>query len=159
MPISGTSTDYSTRKKDVHIFQGVDVNKLSAITPSFGRISNYCAGIQKLIQRYAISLLTQLGSQTNYPDFGSSLLESLHNRNLINNRADVFHLFNFANAKVVSEFRTYQSAHTDMPNDEQLSTAQLKDIVVDNDSVFLTIQIYPVETTPVVFLLPVPTPK
>jgi len=66
MPISSTTTNYSGRKKDIHIFQGVDPSKVSDINPSFGKISNYCAGVQKLVQRYAICLLTELGSQENY---------------------------------------------------------------------------------------------
>jgi hypothetical protein len=159
MPISGTSTDYSTRKKDIHILQGVNPNQLSRITPSFGRISNYCAGVQKLIQRYAIALLTELGSQTKYPDFGSTLLRTLNNRNFKNNKADVFHIFNFANAAVVTSFRAYQAKTKNLPDDEQLATAQLKDVVVSNDSVSLSIQLYTVDTNAVVFLLPIPTNK
>lgn len=157
MPVSGTSTDYSARKKDIHIFQGVDVSKSAVITPSFGKISNYCAGIQKLVQRYAISLLTELGSQPAFTDFGSTLITNLKNRNLRYNRADVFHLFNFANVKVIKSFKEYQRVTDGIPPDEQLNTAILKDVLVTGDSVSLQVQIYPVQAGAVTFLLPIPT--
>lgn len=159
MPITGVSTDYSTRKKDLHIFQGVDPNKPARIDPAFGRISNYCAGVQKLVQRYAISLLTEIGSQENYPDFGTDLISSLINSSNLINKADVTHIFNFANMKVITTFRDYQRENADMPEDEQIDTAVLNDIVVANNMISLLIQIYPVSGSTTQFLLPLPNTK
>jgi hypothetical protein len=156
MPISGTSTDYTGRTKDLHIFQGVDPSRSVQVTPSFGKISNYCTGIQKLVQRYAICLMTELGSQANYPDFGTSLISTLMNSHRPRNKADVFPVFNKANLKVLDRFRAYQRAHTDLPVDEQLSTALLKDVTSDLYSVGLTIALYPLTADPVTFILPLP---
>ena len=156
MPISGTSIDYSTRKKDIHIFQNVDVNKVATIAPSFGRISNYCAGIQKLVQRYAIALLTAIESQTAYPAFGTSLLTQLSNTNLSIDKTRLTHIFNFANYSVIQLFRTYQSNTTGLPLDEQLDTATLQDIVVTNGTASLSIKLFPVQKDAVIFLIPLP---
>lgn len=157
MPISGTSTDYSTRTKDLHIFQGVNPSKLASIAPSIGRISNYCSGIQKLIQRYAICLLTELGSQDKYPDFGTSLISTLTSTTSRINKADVFPIFNLANSAVIDIFKAYQQVTENLPEDEQLATATLLDIVVVGNTISLSIQIYPLSVDPVVFVLPIPS--
>lgn len=157
MPVSSTSTDYSTRKKDIHIFQGVDVSKPSSITPSFGQISNYCAGVQKLVQRYAIALLTVIGSQPEFPTFGTNLLTKLSNTNLTIDKVKLTHIFNFANYEVINSFRTYQANTPNLLDDEQIDTAVLRDIVVStNGTVNLTVQIFPVQKTAVTFLIPLP---
>ena len=157
MPISGVSTDYSNRKKDIHIFQGVNPSALAIITPEFGKISNYCTGIQKLVQRYAISLLTELGSQDNYPDFGSSLITRLIRRGGNMNRLDIYPIFNSANLKIITSFREYQRATPGLPDDEQLSTAQLTNVIVAGGNVSLSIQIYPLSGGAVEFVLPIPS--
>ena len=157
MPISGTSTDYSARKKDIHIFQGVDPSSSATVTPGFGTISNYCTGIQKLVQRYAICLLTELGSQANFPDFGSSLLNMLVRKGGNMNRLDIYPIFNAANLKIIKTFRNYQRATPGVPNDEQLSTAQLTNVIVAGGTVGLSIRIYPVSGGPVEFVLPIPS--
>ena len=157
MPISGISTDYSTRTKDIHIFQGVNATKLSSITPSFGRISNYCSGIQKLIQRYTITLLNELGSQPGFPTFGTNLVNTLLRSSSFINKADVGHIFNEANIKVIREFRVYQRGLTDVPLDEQIDTATLADVVIQNGTIGLTIKIYPLTGEPVVFIMPLPS--
>lgn len=159
MPINGTSTDYSTRTKDIHIFQGVDVSKVSNITPSFGKISNYCTGIQKLVQRYAISLLSELGSQPGFTDFGTNLVSTLLRSSSRMSKADVFTIFNFANLKVIKLFKNYQQKTADLPLDEQLATAKLIDINVVNGNVSLSIQLYPLTGEPVKFVVPLPTNK
>jgi hypothetical protein len=156
MPISGTSIDYSTRKKDIHIFQNVDVNKIATIAPSFGRISNYCAGIQKLVQRYTIALLTAIESQPAYPSFGTNLLTKLSNTNLTIDKTKLTHIFNFANYSVIKSFRTYQSNTEGLPLDEQLDTAILQSITVTNGVASLSIQLFPVQQTAVTFLIPLP---
>lgn len=155
MAISSITTNYATRKKDIHIMQGMTVSGTSDITPSFGKISNFCTGVQKLVQRYAITLMTSLGSQENYPEFGTNLMINLNNRRLKLNRADVFALFNLANAKVIKEFRLYQ-ASSDQPDDEMLNTAQLIDVKITNTGVYLHIKVIPVQATAVELILPLP---
>lgn len=156
MAITGTTTNYSGRKVDIHIFQGVNPNKLSPVTPSFGKISNFCSGIQKLIQRFAIALMTDLGSQKDYPTFGTQLMRTLNNRNLLFNKADLYPIFNFAAYKVISEFRDYQAKNYNIPEDEKLNTAYLSDIIIVNDSVSFKVTIVPMSGDVTEFLIPLP---
>lgn len=157
MPISGTTTNYAGRTKDIHIMQNVSPTGLRPIALSFGTVSNYCAGIQKLVQRYTIALLTEIGSQANYPEFGTNFFANLKTRSQIISKNDLFSLFNLANVKVIREFRAYQAANPGLPVDEQLGTAYLEDVVLGNDSVGLKIRVVPITTDAVEFIVPLPT--
>jgi len=159
MPISGISTDYSTRTKDIHIFQGVNVQKRTDIAPSFGRISNYCSGVQKLVQRYGVILLTELGSQIDFVEFGTELITTLLRSSSAIGRGDVNLIFAKANVRVLDILRNYQRNTPGLPLDEQIDTAVLNDVVVTGDSIALDIQIFTLSGGEVVFLLPLPSIK
>ena len=135
--------------------QGVNPSKLSGITPSFGKISNYCAGVQKLVQRYTILLLTSIGSQPNYPNFGTDLVDTVMSSSLLLNKLEFVNIFNFANAGVVSFLRNYQRKVA-APLDEQLNTATLLDIVIKDGGISLKVQLVTMQNTPVDFIVPLP---
>lgn len=156
MAISNVTTDYSNRTLDVHIFQGVNPYGAASVDPSFGRISNYCTGVQKLVQRYAILLLTTLGSQPNFPDFGTALLTNITQTTYNLNNSDLGHLFNFASAKVIGIMQNYQRANKGIPEDEQLNTAVLNNVSFSNGTVYFDVQIYPVNRDALSFVLPLP---
>ena len=157
MAISNITTNYTGRTIDLHIFQGVNAPNASDITPSFGLISNYCSGVQKLVQRYAILLLTELGSQELYPDFGSDLLTKLTSTSNNYNRSDLFTLFALANVKVSDVILAYQIENP-LPLDEQLDVATLEEIVTTTDGgVALRVNISTRAVGAIDFLLPLPS--
>ncbi len=156
MAISGLSTDYSGRKVDLHIMQGVKAPNATAINLGFGKISNYCSGVQKLIQRYMIMLLTEIGSQEEYPTFGSNFITRLTSTSNNYNRTDLQHIFAFANNKVSTEIIAYQVANT-LPLDEQLNVARLINIeTTPTGGVALKIQIETATNGAVQFIVPLP---
>lgn len=150
------STDYANRKIDLHIFQGVKAPTASSITPSFGRISNYCTGVQKLIQRYTIALLTELGSQPSFETFGTSLITELNSSSSLLNRADLYPIFNEANAKVLNEFFAFDLDNPSVPDDERLAGASVLSINSVNGTVSISVQIFTQATDPITFILPLP---
>lgn len=156
MPISSITTDYSGRTVDLHIMQGVNPAVNSDISPSFGDISGFCSGIQKLVQRYTICLMTAISSQSNFPNFGTSFIPTLLNGAVRFNKGDISALFNFSNADVVSLFRDYQRKTPNIPQDEQLNTATLESINVISNNVYLTIKLIPVAASAVTFVVPLP---
>lgn len=161
MPIRTITTDYSGRAKDINISPNVDPTKPSAqkVTPGFGNVSSYCAGVQKLVQRFMIALVTVRGSQPAYPAFGTDLLKRLTVSSLTT-VADLKHAFNFASAKVVSEFRAYQADTPDLPDDEQLDTVLLLDVTVSpNNEVTYRVALYTKAGSTYDFLLPIPISK
>lgn len=158
MAISQTlSVDYSNRKIDLHIFQGVNAPNSSDITPSFGKISNFCTGIQKLAQRYTICLLTELGSQVSFSDFGSDLITSLTSSSNLYNRADLYPIFNEANAKIEAEFYDHDQKYPGAPDDERLASAALVDILsTPTGGVALSVELQTYSVEPVSFIIPLP---
>lgn len=156
MAINSITTNYTGRKLDLHIMQGVKAPLASNISLGFGRISNYCSGVQKLIQRYTIMLLTEIGSQENFPTFGSNLIVKLTSTSNNYNRSDLFALFALANLKVSNDIFEYQ-INNPLPEDEQLSTASLEDIVTTTDGgVAMRVLITPRTQEAVDFIIPLP---
>jgi len=155
MSISGVTTDYTGRKKDINIFgyKNPSIQQTSMATLSFGPTSSYCAGVQKLIQRYVIMFLTNLGSQQFYPDFGTSFVPSL---SASQSGTDLTHVYVFANKLVIDNFRAYQSTHTDLPLDEQIQTVLLNSISYENGIMNLSITFLTLSGDTVDYILPLP---
>ncbi len=157
MAIAKVTQDYSTRTKDISILKKADPKKYGPqpVSPKFGQVSSVCTGVQKLVQRYAIALLTNVGSQPVYPLFGTNLLTLLQGGNLVSTE-QLKHYFNFANVDVVNSFNDYQKQNVDLPQDEQLASATLKDVIVLGDMVSLSILLVTAEGDAVDFVLPLP---
>ena len=155
--ISSTTTNYSNRTVDIHILKGTDVTLPNAqpVNVCFGKPSSFCTGVQKLVQRYAISLLTVLGSQIDFNGFGTTLLVDT-NMSGLQTISDLTHLFNFANLKVTTDFRQYQATLANGPLDEQLNAATLTDISVSGDSVSMSVTITTMAGSDIPFVIPLP---
>ncbi len=161
--ISGTSTDYTGRTTDVLILG--NVNPLSSATQvnslSFGSSSKVVTGIQKLVQKYTILLLTDVKSQPTFPDEGTLLLPSLRKYSKTTSVSDVEHYFNFANLTVIEKLRDYvrTAGENAVPIDEQLDSAELQKIEVVGDSLNISVKITSLAGDDVVFVLPLPLEK
>jgi|GEM_PF-2895681 len=158
MAISGISTNYSGRLRDICILNGI--NALNPeVQPSsldFGRPSRFCAGVQKLCQRYIILLLTKAGSQVNHPELGTTFLTSLQSRNKTLSSVDVEHLFNVSNLDVLNVLRQYQAENPDLPLDEQIDTCIMDDFFIENDAAYFKLKLLTQSGTTITFLTPLP---
>ena len=125
------TTDYTGRQKDLHISWGIDPAYAGPklVTYSFGKVSACIAGVQKLAQRYLISL------------FNTGLIRQLQSARG-SNIQEATHIFNFANWAVLKEFRAYQNDHPTIPADEQIATAQLTDISVSAGRLRLNVELH-----------------
>ena len=143
MAITGTTTNYTGRLKDILILGVIDPLETDAqpCSLSFGKPSRFCAGIQKLCQRYLITLLTETNSQVSYSDFGTSLLTQLRKRNNSLSSTDFEHLFNVSNLVALNLLREFQSQNPDLPLDEQISTAKMNDFYIEKDTVYIKIEL------------------
>lgn len=141
--ITGTTIDYTGRTKDLFISQGIDPlsSSIQSVTYSFGTISSFIAGVQKLVQRYAIALIN------------NGLLNNIRAASA-NNLQVATHIFNFASYAVVSSFQAYALANPGAPNDETIASATLTDISSGNGSLSLTVQLVTNAGSSVVFVLP-----
>jgi len=145
MPISGTTTDYTGRTVDIFISQGINpmTKGVQPVTYGFGRISNYITGVQKLVQRYLISLVN------------TGVMQQLQSARA-NNLQEATHIFNFASSSVISQFIAYQNSNPGAPTDEALSTVQLTNITSLNSTLSITIKLINRAGDATLFVLPVP---
>ena len=157
MPIRNIIQDYTGRKRDLNIAFGIDPTNPNRqiVDLSFGKLSTFCAGVEKLIQRYMILFLTAVGSQLNYPTFGTDFANVLYSSNL-KSREDMLHTFNFANFNVLTILEKYQTDNPGLPLDEQISTASLNEFEVSGDKLSVSIKILTLAGENVDFLIPLP---
>jgi hypothetical protein len=172
MAILGVSTDYTGRKKDISLLQYPDptltpasVTSISfsqaltakqTVFPKFGKTTRFCAGTQKLIQKYAIMLLTALGSQPHYPEFGSSFIPDINAGIPSTSRLLAEQYFSFASYKVVGDLKTYQIDHPEIPEDERILSAELLALSTYADYVAFNVAITTEAEDSIVFLVPLP---
>jgi len=158
MAISNISYNYTGRKKDISILQSATpLNRdRQIVSPKFGDTVRFCAGVQKLIQKYTIILLTNLNSQPNFPDFGTSLIFNLRAGLTPIDKIAVTQLFSIASYQAVNTLLIYQSENPNIPEDEQIATAYLKNLVLSNDSVSFDVLITTATGEAVPFLIPLP---
>jgi hypothetical protein len=157
MPINNVTSDYTGRKKDISILQNPDPLMVGAqsVTPAFGSVGRFVAGVQKTIQRYAIILLTNINSQKHYPEFGTGFLSELSKYSAVD-ALQARQLFVMASFSAVSLMQNYQSSHPEIPLDERIVSASLIDIVVNQQGVYFSISIKTEAGSILDFLLPLP---
>ncbi len=155
MSISSVTSDYTGRTRDVNIFgyKNPNTQSLSTVSLTFGSVSSFCSGVQKLLQRYTICLLTKLGSQKDFPDFGTKFVSALENAQA---QQELQHDLVFANALVISLFRDYQKENPDLPLDEQLQTVTIDQFDYDSGVLYLHLSILTLAGDAVQYILPLP---
>ena len=146
MAITGTSTDYTGRSVDLYISGSLQPLSSNAqqVTYTFGDPSQFIAGVQKLVQRYVISLVN------------SGFIEQLvgTSNNNVSYAKSVFGAYNWS---VVQTFKSYQVANPNPNLDEQLDTIQLLSVSTkSSDSVEFSLRLVTQAGTSVVFILPLP---
>lgn len=158
MPISGISSDYTGRTKDISIFQAPDATVIGTqdIAPSFGKRAKFCSGVQKLIQRYGIILLSNIDSQVNYPEFGTSFMATITAGISPVDKLAATQIFSSASYDTVIALRNYQAIHPELPPDECISRAELDNISLYASYAAFDVKIYTEAGTSVKFLVPLP---
>jgi hypothetical protein len=158
MPISGTSTDYTGRTKDISIFQSPDAMLTGPqdVVASFGQRAKFCSGVQKLVQRYAILLLSDYGSQLNFPTFGTDFMSTIKAGISPVDQLAAMQIFSSASYDAVLLLREYQAAHPDIPLDERISRAELTGISLYASYAAFEVTIYTEAGETVNFLVPLP---
>jgi hypothetical protein len=172
MAISTISTDYTNRTKDISILQYPNpynsAESSSAwtltqidtypniVAPSFGKTTRFCAGVQKLIQKYAIILLTNVGSQIGFPSFGTTFLYSIQEGLSPVDTLRASQLFTIASYKAVNTLIEYQTNNPTTPTDERIVSAELVDVVLASGVATFSVEITTEAGSTIPFLLPLP---
>jgi hypothetical protein len=152
------TVDYSGRTIDLFIFQGAKPLGDQLIAPGFGPDSGkVTSGIQKLVQKWAILFLTEIGSMEYHQDLGTRFL-TLASRGGIRDVATARGEFQLG-AQLVAN--TLNALETDsMPADERLASAELTAVSMDRTKGLLnmTVTITSDAGSAHDVLLPVPVP-
>lgn len=119
-----------------------------------GDVSGRITGIDKLAQRYALLLLSGLGTARSRPAQGTNLISGLY-RTGVTSRAYMVSIFNTANALAMNQLDAARTAGD--PDDEVLSTATLLSLEPGSSSgsVTLRIRLESAAGETYVFVLPV----
>ena len=163
MPISGTSSDYTGRQIDLELLQsiaapaGSQQMSLTTVSPE----AKIVAGVEKVVQRYAMLFLTPLGDMTYDTSQGSAFIKQLL-RGTIQDRSALQTYFATSNDAVLQQMKSDDAmvgTYGEQPLDEQIDTAYLLDFDIDfaTATVMLRIELTTKAGTSVAFLLPATT--
>jgi hypothetical protein len=158
MGIANITTDYTGRRKDINLFELPDAAKIDAQTvlPKFGKNARFCAGVQKLIQKYAIILLTNTSSQVNYPDFGTDFMYTLKAGISPVDQLRAAQVFNLASYDAVNTLKSYQIDHPEIPLDERIASATLSSITLYGGLASFDVSITTEAGSTIDFVVPLP---
>lgn len=158
MPVANIISDYVGRKRDISIMQYPDASipDTQTVDIEFGKNPRFCAGIQKLVQKYTIVLLTNIGSQQYYPEFGANFLHKLKAGISPVDSIAMSQMFSLANYQTVVLLRAYQIGKPTIPKDERIDNASLKKLVLYGGYAAFDIKILSEAGDTLDFLVPLP---
>jgi hypothetical protein len=158
MAVTGISTDYTERSKDISILQYPDATLTDpqTVLPQFGANPRFCSGVQKLLQKYTIILLTNLASQPNFPDFGTNFLYTLQGGISPVDRVRASQIFILASFAAVTALRKYQVANPTIPADEKIVRAELLGLELYGSYVGFSVNIITEAGENISYVVPLP---
>jgi hypothetical protein len=160
MAIKSVTTDYTGRKRDISILQYPDATSVETQTvfPKFGKSTRFCTGVQKLVQKYAIILLTNIQSQPKYPNFGTDFLYTLQRGISPTDGILAQQIFYLANYDAILTLRAYQSSFPEgvIPADERIVNATLEGYTLYGGFVGFDVKINTEAGDSINFVVPLP---
>lgn len=135
--MANTTTDYTGRLIDLFISQGLSPTGMKEITLDFDSSGQIITGIQKAIQTFLITFLTEKGSNSLDSSFGTRFITNIRNSNLRGPQLQI----HFRDA--VEDFLNQQSKYIEgLPDDEILDEVILDSYNIQSkDSIELNIRI------------------
>ena len=150
-----TVSDYKNRTVDVAAFKGWKLGKSTEVEQKLvlpGKSGEVIAGIEKLVQRFTIELLTELASIPYLPTRGSTFMLDARS-GIWRTAGDVTTSFSQAILTVADNLGVEEAASD--PADERFSSATLLSVSLLGDSVTLQIEITSDAGTSFTALLPI----
>jgi hypothetical protein len=150
-------TDYLNRRYDILALRGGQAAGKTQLSQSLfdsdvgGEI---CVGIQKLVQRWVLEFLTELGSMPFKATRGTQFMRQVRQGQL-RTEADVIAAFNFAAVDV--RLNLVNEEYAGMPDDERMGSAELLQVAILADHLQLTMQLTSQAGTARRFIVPVST--
>jgi hypothetical protein len=139
--LSGTVQQYQGRTVDYLAFDGAKPTGDTQLTQSLiqpGQTGALTTGIQKLVQRFLLELLTEAGSLDYQTNRGCFFITQIR-AGMITTSSALFTAFNNAEVDVRNNMRNEDSF--DDPDDERLQRASLISATLSGDTAFLNIRV------------------
>jgi len=151
-----SSVDYTGRKVDLNIFQGVQPVGDTQVYLGLGDAGEVVTGIQKLCQAFAKIFLTITGTMEYHPTMGTNFVSAVKTGR-IQDEADVRGEFALA-ADTVRQILNLDAEKTNPPDDEALASTTLEQVSVDKaaSKITLFVRVTSVAGNSRVVYLPVP---
>tara|TARA_B100001750_G_C15428893_1_gene557065 strand:- start:251 stop:736 length:486 start_codon:yes stop_codon:yes gene_type:complete len=150
-----TLTDYIGRTVDIAAFKGWTPDTRVQVTQALvlpGKSGELITGINKLIQRYVIELLTEKGTLIYLPLRGTEFITSAR-AGYWRTTADVQDAFSLASPDVGNNLRGEESESD--PDDERFDFAELLSVSLLGDEVTMSIKITSLAGTTFTAVLPI----
>ena len=150
-------SDYIGRTIDILAFRGGNASEQVLLNPTLADANSsgeVTTGIQKLAQRWLITMLTELGSVTYKPEMGTTFMTQLL-AGEVHNDADMRALFTLTELNAREQLQNEITDTT--PLDEQYLSASLEAVTVSNGNISITVNLYsksPENTA--TFIMPIP---
>lgn len=150
-----TLTDYIGRTVDVAAFKGWKPNKHVQVEQALvlpGKSGELITGIEKLMQRFAIELLTEENTLVYLPERGTDFITSARAGSW-RTTGDVQASFSLALVNIRNNLQAEESE--DDPDDERFDNAELLAVSLSGDSVTLSVKIFSMAGTDFTVVLPI----
>jgi len=147
-------TDYVGRTVDIAAYKGWEIGGRGQVEQALilpGKSGELIAGIEKLVQRFAIELLTEEATLTYLPSRGTTFITNAR-QGYWRTTGDVQASFNLALLAVTNNLQAEESVND--PDDERFSSAKLTSVSLFGDEVTMSVKIVSLAGTAFTALLP-----
>lgn len=145
--------DFFGRSIDLQLLQGGRSSGSVQLQPAV-QGAKVCTGVEKLSQKVAVLLLTDVGSVYGNPRRGTDFLPAVK-RGQLSTEADVASQFGAAAVDILNQLNA--SAPDDLPDDERLVDLELDDVAVSGDLLSLAVRLVTADPKrPVILAVDVP---
>lgn len=150
-----STIDYSGRTVDLLLLKTVLQPENKQVNPNVANQPMSVTGIEKLVQRYALLFLTELGSVMNSPNEGTEFLTSL-SRGKIYDESSLSAAATLANKTVYRQIVS-EDAALETRDDEALDDSSIQELKMDRAtaSVSVTVKITSVAGESFVYTAPI----
>lgn len=135
----GIAANYANRSLDITFLKGVKASgrvTLEQVLFKSGNSGEVCTGIQKLIQRWVLMLLTPKGSMTFNPARGTTFMADLVSAY---SYSDIDSIFRLCNMDACLQVKKEES--DSMRKEERLERVELQSIEFLKDSVLISVKL------------------
>jgi len=156
--LTGTAEQYTGRTVDLLLLDGAIATKEAELTPALvqpGQSGALIAGISKLVQRFLLELLTEIGSLHYDPTRGTTFISQIR-AGAVQTSQDLFMAFSAAELSLRDSLRLEENAETD-PADERYQSSELLSATLSGDLATVSLRLTSLAGTSRTVLYPLRT--